>query len=271
MKIREIIKEYEFPQAKERNVKDAPDIYNYDHEDAYWDDEDERPEKNKAQNPKTKNLGTGAFASAYRHKDNPFDVVKGSKASKEPDGFRAFYDAIAKDKDAQSNPYFPRFRAMSKYKGQDDRKSYIARMEPLEKYQSLSLGEREALLNRLFSDHGKDVMKHYFAEEHPYNEHRWLDDEDLYSMEVLAWGIREAIENDLWGDELRWEIEDDQFKEAVEFLRNTAKEIGYDNDLHYNNLMIRRTSVGAQLVINDPFGMSSHQNEYDHWEPEDTW
>ena len=115
--------EHEFPQAKERNVKDAPDLYNYDHEDAWWDDEDERPEKNKAADHKIKNLGTGAFASAYQHKDNPYDVAKGSKASKEPDGFRAFYDAIAKNKDAQSNPYFPRFRAMSKYKGQDDRKS----------------------------------------------------------------------------------------------------------------------------------------------------
>ena len=68
MKIREIIKEHEFPQAKERNVKDAPDIYNYDHEDAYWDDEDYPPEGgNKADSPDIKNLGTGAFASAYKH------------------------------------------------------------------------------------------------------------------------------------------------------------------------------------------------------------
>ena len=194
-----------------------------------------------------------------------------TSTSKEPDGFRAFYDALAKNKEAQSNPYFPRFRAMSKYKGQDDRKSYIARMEPLEKYQSLSSGEREALLNRLFSDHGKDVIKHYFAEEHPHHPNKYLADEELHEMNILAWAIREAVENDMWGDELRWEIEDDQFKEAVAFLRDTAKSIGYDNDLHYNNLMIRRTSVGAQLVINDPFGMSTNPEEDDDWEPEDVW
>ena len=267
MKIREIIKEHEFPQAKERDVKDAPDLYDYQSDDAYWDDEDVPPEKgNIADRSNIEKLGTGAFASAYQHKDNPYDVVKGSKASEIPDGFTAFYDAIAKNKDAQSNPYFPRFRDMSKYTGQDNRKSYISRMEPLEKYQKLSDREREALLDRLFSDHGKDVMKHYWEEEHRnWGDAAYLDDEDLHKVEVLAWAIRAAIENNTWADELRWEIEDDKFKEAIEFLQDAAEESNYELDVHYNNLMVRRTSVGPQLVINDPLGMSSEAEEDDGW------
>jgi hypothetical protein len=92
-----------------------------------------------------------------------------------------------------------------------------------------------------------------------------VEDHELYQMEVLAWAIRMAVENDMWGDELRWEIEDDQFKQAVEFLRNAAEKSEFDPDLHYNNMMIRRTSVGPQLVINDPLGGSSGAD----WDEED--
>lgn len=246
----------------------APDIYDYDDPDAYWDDyEDEGPpEKAKAKHKDVEKLGVGAFATAYKSKKNPYDVVKGSRATKESDGFRAFYDMLAANEDVQSNPYFPRFRAMSKYTGDDDKQSYIARMEPLEKYQSLNKRERKALLYRLFSDHGRDVIAHYYAEHGPNAvPGDYLEDKELYNMEVLAWAIRMAVENDMWGDELRWEIEDDQFKQAVEFLQNAAEKTEFDPDLHYNNLMIRRTSVGPQLVINDPFGGSSSAE----WKDED--
>jgi hypothetical protein len=30
--------------------------------------------------------------------------------------------------------------------------------------------------------------------------------------------------------------------------------------MHYNNLMVRRTSVGPQLVFNDPFGASTNKD-----------
>ena len=269
MKLYELINEHEFPKAKERHMKDAPDLYNYEHEDAYWDDEDEPPEGgNKADHPDVKTLGTGAFASAYRHKKNPYDVVKGSKASKEIDGFRAFYDALASDEEAQSNPYFPRFRAMSKYTGDDDRSSYIARMEPLEKYSSISDRERKMLLDKIFSEHGHDVIKHYWEEEKlraGWADDAYLEDEDLYKHDVFAWAIRAALENDTWGDELRWEIEDGKFKKAIEFLQNHAKASEFELDMHFNNMMIRRTSVGPQLVFNDPFGMSSAVEMDDEW------
>lgn len=269
MKIREIIVEHEFPKAKERHMHQAPDIYDYDDEEAYWDDDADEgpPEKQFRQHPDVEKLGMGAFATAYRSKKNPYDVVKGSRAMRDKDGFAAFYDMIAANEDAQSNPYFPRFRDMSKYTDDDDKQSYIARMEPLEKFQSLSTKELKTLSHRLFSDHGRDVIRHYYAEEHPHE--GYLDDEELYTTPMVGWAIKRAVENDMWGDELRWEIEDDQFKEAVDIIRNSPEKEEFDPDLHYNNLMIRRTSVGPQLVLNDPFGGSSEK--WAEWEEEGEW
>lgn len=270
MKLYEIIKEHEFPQVKTHHKDTLPDLYNYDDEDANWDDEDLPPEKGNphATNPKIKNLGTGAFSSAYQHKDNPYDVAKGSKATNIPDGFKAFFMALADDKEAQANPYFPRFRNINIFKQKDDwaddsRESYMVKMEPLEPYDKLSKAERKMLINKIFSEHGIDVINHYIKKNPYYNAPGWK----------LAMAVQAALENQEWGDELRWQIEDDKFKEAIEFLQKTAKEYDYEFDLHSGNLMVRRTSVGPQLVLNDPLGFSSakRREDDDDWEPEDVF
>jgi len=258
MRLYEILTEHEFPQAKTRYAKNAPDIYDYEGEDAYPDDDDEWPAGGNphVDNPDIETLGSGAFATAYRHKDNPYEITKGSKASKKPDGFKTFYDALSKNEDAQSNPYFPRFRAMSKYHGENDRQSYIARMEPLEPYKNLSEKEREMLVNKIFNEHGTDVINHYWEEEHRDRDHP-RGRGQYFAGEKFAWAIRAALENDTWGDELRWTIEDKKFEQAIEFLQEAAEKYEFDLDMHWNNLMVRRTSLGPQLVFNDPFGASS--------------
>lgn len=254
-------------------MRQTPDIYDYDDDEAYWDDEQDEgpPEKEIKKHKDVEKLGMGAFATAYKSKKNPYDVVKGSRATRETDGFRAFYDMLAANEDAQSNPYFPRFRAMSKYTGDDDKQSYIARMEPLENYNTLTDAERKALLDRMFSEHGEDVIKHYWEEENrKFNKYYRNNMDDVeteaHDLEIFAWAVRMAVENDMWGDELRWEIEDEQFKQAVQFLRNAAEKSEFDPDLHRHNLMIRRTSVGPQLVINDPLGGSTSGRDGTEWE-----
>lgn len=269
MKLYELINEHEFPKAKTHYRDDdnrLPDLYDYDSDDSYWDDEDVPPQQgNVADHPDVEKLGTGAFASAYRHKDNPYDVVKGTKARNIPDGFKAFFDAISKDENAQSNPYFPRFRSMNTFQG-DEKQTYIARMEPLEKYQNLSEKEREMLVNKIFNEHGMDVINHYWEEETRDRQNPRGRDQH-FAGEKFAWAIRAALENDTWGDELRWTIEDKKFLQAIEFLQETAEKTKYDLDMHFNNLMVRRTSIGPQLVFNDPFGESS-EIDYDSEEIE---
>ena len=264
MRLFEVLSEHEFPQAKTHNRKNVPDLYDYEHEDAYHDDEeydpDAQPHKDNphADNPDIETLGIGAFATAYRHKKNPYDVTKGSKAMKEPDGFQSFFDALSKDKEAQSNPYFPRFRSMNKFHG-DSRQSYVTKMEPLEQYVKLQHKERQMLVNKLFGEHGIDIINHYFEVENR-KIRRTDPTQEYFPGEKLAWAVQNSIENDTWADELRWQIEDKKFLKAIEFLQDTAEKNDYDLDMHYNNLMVRRTSVGPQLVFNDPFGASTNKD-----------
>ena len=264
MKLYEIITEHEFPKAKSHHRKKLPDIYNYEHEDSYYDDEDDDdvydPDTNPykgnphAKNPDIETLGVGSFATAYRHKKNPYDVTKGSRPMTEPDGFQAFFDAISKDKEAQSNPYFPRFRSMNKFHG-NNKQSYVTKMEPLEKYDTLSGKEREMLVNKLFGEHGIDIINHYFEEDNRKAKRR-EPTKEYFPGEKLTWAVQSALENDTWADELRWQIEDKKFEQAIEFIQKIAKDTGYEFDMSQNNLMVRRTSVGPQLVFNDPLGLS---------------
>ena len=49
---------------------------------------------------------------------------------------------------------------------------------------------------------------------------------------------------------------DDDFKRAMDFIIATSQKTGYHYDIHDENIMIRRTSTGAQMVISDPLGFS---------------
>jgi len=277
MRLYELL-EQDFPEIKTHDrwkTGKIPDLYDYEGPDAYVDDDDLPPENNPhAKNPDIKVLGTGAFATAYQHKDTPHDVTKGSKASVEPDGWQALFTALSKDKEAAANPYFPRFRSINKFKGNYNdegkpRQSYVVKVEKLEPYQALSKAERKMLVNKIFNEHGIDVLNHYFEEENR-KMHKYIRRKDptseLFAGEKFAWAIQACLENDTWADELRWQIEDKHFLEAIEFIQKAAEEYNYGFDLHYNNLMIRRTSVGPQLVLNDPLGEStaveSDEEEY---------
>lgn len=261
-----MLTEHEFPKIKTHKRWKVPDLYDYEDEDAYHTDDDLQPDDNIAtHDPKVTKLGTGAFATAYQHKDTPHDVTKASKASRTPDGFQALFTALSKDKEAQANPYFPRFRSINKFKGNPndkgvDRQSYIVKVETLESYKNLSKEERKMLVNKIFNEHGEDVINHYWEEE-TRDRANPRGREQHFAGEKLAWAIRSALENDTWGDELRWTIEDKKFEQAIEFLQKTAEEYNYKFDLHYGNMMIRRTSVGPQLVLNDPLGFSSPKND----------
>ena len=269
MKLYELINEHEFPKIKTHDRWKVPDLYDYEGEDAYVDDDDLQPDYNPATNdPKVKTLGTGVFATAYQHKDTPYDVTKGSKATRTPDGWQALFTALSKDEKAQSNPYFPRFRSINKFKGNPNdkgvpRQSYVVKVETLEPYKNLSGKEREMLVNKLFDEHGEDVINHYW-EEDTRDRHHPRGRPEIAAGEKLAWAIRACLEGDEgWEDELRWTIEDKKFLQAIEFLQKASKEYDYNLDLHRENIMIRRTSVGVQLVLNDPLGFSSSERPED--------
>jgi len=266
MRLLELI-EHTFTEIKKHDRKGTrlPDLYNYDDEDAYIGPNDNPPDQGNPHldNPDIDALGTGAFASAYRHKDTPHDVTKGSKAQSDPDGWQVLFTALAKDEDAQANPYSPRYRSINQFKQNDDyavdpKQSYVVKVEALEPYANLSDKEREMLVNKIFDEHGPDVINHYWEERlRKLRVPNPRGREQNFPGEKFAWAIRACLEGDTWEDELRWAIQDKKFLEAIEFLQETAKNANYEFDLHRENMMIRRTSVGVQLVLNDPLGFST--------------
>lgn len=240
MRAYEILTEHEFPEIEVRKPRKKPvDIFDYDgvarQDRAAASFGQEPAEEVPNKNPKVKTLGSGTFASAYANQDTPHDVTKGSKLAKQPDGFQALFTALSKDEEAQANPYFPRFRQIrtysNKHEGDKKRTSYVVRVEKLEPFTNLSRTERDMLTDKIFTTKGQ-------------KEH--------VDGEGLAWGIYGAsiARKQLTGLEIR----DPDFLDAMIFLDEVVEKYAYGLDLHSENIMVRRTSVGPQIVLNDPLG-----------------
>ena len=111
-------------------------------------------------------------------------------------------------------------------------------------------------LEHVAEESGVDLINHYWEEEtRDRNNPRGRS--QAFAGDNFAWAIRACLEGDTCADEVRWAIQDKKFLEAIEFLQETAKNANYEFDLHRENMMIRRTSVGVQLVLNDPLGFST--------------
>lgn len=249
MKIKDIIIEHEFPNIK-RSTRpgELPDLYDYD---SMFSDHDHKYDVRdvtqfKPSSARVVKLGTGAFATAYQDKDNPHDVLKGSKETTLSDGFKIFFIALSKDTKMQANPYFPRFRAIRQFDSADKQRSnYIVRMEKLEDIKSINRAEAKAILRKLFSEQTQKSIINIATFEEGM---RYSSD----AQNCVFAGISLALDR----ASVRRNIIDKNFLQAVEFINKIADDFEYYADLHKGNIMIRRTQYGVQPVINDPLGMS---------------
>lgn len=240
MRLFELLNEYEMPPIK--TVKREPTyFYDYSKEDYAMDQApDERSGTDRIKkDPKLKTLGAGYFSSVYAHDDNPHDVMKfpRKEASKsDTDGFRIFISALAKDKEMQSNPYFPRFRMIRKFEHGDEH-SYTARMERLFPLEDLEMEDLYSIVERIYDDelatylYDRASLPHLFYKQ-------------------LAKAVSNTVES-------KWHVEnitDAHFAEATDWIHDLAEREGFYVDLHFNNMMVRRTPYGSQLVLSDPLG-----------------
>jgi len=243
-----LIKEYEFPDIKSSETK-SQDYYDYDDPDAFLtnrgnNNDADTPNlghKRIKKDPKVQSLGTGYFSSVYSHEDTPHDVVKfsrhGIEDDNETDGFQAFMLALAFNKDAQSNIYFPKFRSIRKIEHKGNT-SFIARMEKLVRLMDLNIDELEAVCTRMFTEERADLI---MSQETHYDRVR-----------SLSRTVGEAVKHQY----KREDIIDEEFIKAARWLQDLAKRRKIDIDLHFENMMIRRTPYGPQLVLSDPLGLS---------------
>ena len=249
MKIKEIITEQDFPEIKYRAPRHKlPDIYDYEHEDSWQDEEDfQQYAQFNPDASKVRTLGSGSFSTAYQDKRSPHDVVKGSKQAVVPDGFQIFFTALSETPEMQSNPYFPRFRNISRFISKDHKSgNYIVRMEALEPIQNITKAETKALLRKMYDKEGiEKIIEH--TEDREYDTTLTHD----YVVNAIAFAKSRYS--------LRDHIIDKNLLRAIEFIEQISYDYEYQADLHSDNIMMRRTPYGVQAVINDPLGYSSNK------------
>lgn len=161
-------------------------------------------------------LGSGVSAVAFKSK-KPNTVSKISYHSSPNDGYIQYIKAIHKN---QNNPFFPRIYNAKLYQGESD--DLYALYVEMEKLIPLKNERMIETAPHLFDQVGLD-----------WDRHR---PEDWNNPQK----IREVIQS----------TKNPKFAEALRILSPFMVKFG--SDLHRNNIMVRLTGAGPQLVITDP-------------------
>ena len=232
MKLQQLF-EYEFPKITHRKVTKLPDnVYNRGEGTAHNYDPGFVPKVLK-RSAGVEHLGTGHFASAYSHKDRPQDVRKVSRQAQAygkggagVDGFYHYMKELSNHED-NSNPYFPKFRGITIYEDPDGGIVYSAQMERLFPMRKLRRREKVAVLEKMLGDREEAGVSEFTS---------------------ISSVIREVIQ----GYDIKNHVVDEELIKAAEFINHVAKKHKIGNDIHDDNIMIRRSPYGSQVVITDP-------------------
>ena len=238
MRLETLLNEYTFPKIKEVTV----DRTRHPGQREVWDDKLEKSVSALQKKGGAERLGRGSYAAAYSNpKRTPQDVRKVSDPQFESniDGFY-FYMQALKDHPDNTNPYFPRIREMKVYTDPEKEKlTYSVQMERLDDMRKLKHKTSfESILRRLYGDN-MDNAKQFLdgMSNHPYGE-------PLLSIVIAA--VKQEM-NPLY--EL---IVDKNFLRATKFIKQTSEKMHLGLDLHDENIMVRHSPYGPQLVFTDP-------------------
>lgn len=241
MRLQELLKEYKIDKQEEYgdivpNFQDAPP-----------------PEAGMS------SLGKGYYSTAWEVDDRPEDVVKGSRplysrSEKDvqslghlEDGYFIFLNFLVKNEDIADNPYFPHIRKFKVYQTNDPKKpfSYTAEIERLYSVETVTKKEIGHIYRvAAGSEENYEALKKEIFTEFAHINHK--DDMFLFLQALLVVAQRGKIYH-LLGDK--------NLREAIAYIRQLADTEKYNIDLHAGNIMLRRGTVGTQLVIVDPLGM----------------
>lgn len=224
-------------------------------------------------------LGKGEYGTVY-HK--PGAVPQAQKVSipthihpqtrKPMEGYLAWLEVVH-DK---HNPFFPQITNVEMFVSHDDMVAYAAKMEKLVSYDSLSEEQATSLVERYMFPVDEEVQRHIQEaakwRKIPYQamcvllfaaaiRSLVLGDRENYISLVKEVRGYQRPKQQTWREFLsgkkREELPhiniDDTLMEAVQMLKDLEKVYHYD--LHYNNILYRRTPYGVQPVFMDPFAI----------------
>lgn len=214
-------------------------------------------------------LGSGFFGTVYDEPESKTGVGTARKVSTfdrdemTADGYYAYINKIMDLKNETNNPYLPQVydAKVVKPKSAGSEPYFELELEKLSKWEDLSGNQLRAILEKMldesFENESKllDVLK--------FLGHSGASDTiDEWIMYIILYFIRNTIKNpnfSLMGMKIR----DPQLLEVTDMLRYLSKS-GYGMDLHDQNIMVRNSKYGPQLVITDPlsFGETSQIRKF---------
>lgn len=216
-----------------------------------------------SQQPKSpiERVGRGSYADAYKHKKRPGTILKVGRYSSSPqsDGYLSYINEIISTNEMATNPYFPRIYDVRVYptlpdwerpKRDQPAGEYVIEMERLEPTTVLSSAEVSAIGRKIFKSWNEEAMKSHGR---TYNDGE--DDQQirLYRARYLAVHMSAAVGK--YGPNIH-DVHDEKLLEAIELIERVSAKPGMFLDMHEDNIMVRRTSIGPQLVIIDPLADS---------------
>lgn len=207
------------------------------------------PDRNKrAKNKLIKVLGSGLYANVIQNDNHPNEVTKISNAidSLSKDGYFLFLTSIVKNERLQSNPYLPKIYNIKIYKNADSKYYYVLTMEKLFPVRQLNDHEVEAILDRAFHIKGSKKSGNHNQSDPMRILLTSIDSALMAPKEFYLDSVKNQSANSMTN------IKDPSLKQALMIIKKFIRDDKAINDIHDGNVMFRRTSVGAQLVITDP-------------------
>lgn len=192
-------------------------------------------------NPKVKHKGSGAFASTYQHQDRPHDVTKITKPMEFPDGYQKYLRMLLQHED-KDNPYFPKIRDV-KERRRGEANTMAIRMEALKHIQTLSHKEANTILDKWLGKNKERVLAN--------SPGRWVNGIPKMTSDEFYGRALVKVLRDLF-NYYEGDVEDKNLQKAMKWIKYTVATDGVELDIGDNNVMVRRTPYGAQIVFTDP-------------------
>lgn len=192
------------------------------------------------------------FFSSIEQDEEPHTVTKTAHNPNASmiDSFWQYLEEIEK-RDLMNNPHFPRFYIKKEIIDKGGSLKNAVQMEKLEPLNSMSLEEATGLFERYFGDPRNNKVLDALLNKVERKDLTGLKEKPINSFLRIFSGYVEAsiVAN------REAMIQDDTLKEAVIELKKIKSTLSKAAlwDINIDNMMIRRTPHGSQLVFTDPF------------------
>lgn len=196
------------------------------------------------------------YGRVFTTRDNPGTVTKIVKRTDdlEKDAYFQYVSAMAKNDRISRNPYFPKIYNVKVRKDNYGISTYSVEMERLQNFSTLSPEEVLMLGERMFFSF-RSMAKDAAAYRRELAPTEYRDKITTLEFGTVAFALIKAIEKVIYeGDKVATYIKDPNLRGALTILKHLIKNNSseFSPDIHGDNIMVRRTPGGPQIVIVDP-------------------